>query len=70
MAENKFLDLQGLTTYDGKIKEYLASKDTETKTAAITESKITIDTDSVTDGMLKSYAIKQNGTPVATIDMA
>ena len=69
MADLKFLDMQGLTTYDGKIKQYLADKDTEAKAAAIAESKITIDTDSVTDGMLKSYAIKQNGTTVATIDI-
>lgn len=34
MAQNKYVDLAGLTYYDGKIKDYIATKDSETLASA------------------------------------
>ena len=69
MAEAKFLNYEGLTTYDGKIKAYITTETTKAKTDAVTESKITIDTGTTSEGAAKSYAVKQNGATIATIDI-
>ena len=70
MAEVKeFLDYEGLKTYDGKIKEKIATDTTTAKGEAIEASKITVDTTSTTDGYAKTYTVKQNGSEIGKIDI-
>lgn len=101
MAEFNYLDLEGLTSYDSKLKNKvstdissaktevegkigtLADLDTTAKSnlveavnevkAAIatgeTESVVTITTDVTTEGMAKSYTVKQGQSTVGVIDI-
>lgn len=70
MAKVKeFLDYEGLKTYDGKIKEKIATDTTTAKGEAIEASKITVDTTSTTDGYAKTYTVKQNGLEIGKIDI-
>ena len=70
MAEVKeFLDYEGLQTYHSKITEKITEDATKAKTDAVTESAITVDTNTTSEGAAKSYTVKQNGATIATIDI-
>lgn len=67
--ESKIGSLDGLTT---AVKSDLVSAINENKAnidSAQEVNKVTVDTTSTTEGMLKSYTIKQGGKDVATIDI-
>lgn len=61
----QYLDMEGLSTYDTLLKTKI-SNDIDTANIA---SKITVDTTTTTNGMAKSYTIKQNGVSITTIDI-
>lgn len=60
-VEKKYLDYEGLKTYDSQVKKLIDTK--------IGGEKVTVDTTTTTSGYAKSYTFKQGTETIGTVDI-
>ena len=60
-VEKKYLDYEGLKTYDSQVKKLIDTK--------IGGEKVTVDTTTTTSGYAKSYTFKQGTETIITVDI-